>query len=75
MTPSTLIDLDWLALDLPGSVRPGDFVMIDKVGAYSIDMNSSFIDPPLPVLVKRGDSWATARHAPTFEEALAGYTW
>lgn len=48
--------------------------MIDNVGAYSIDMNNSFIDPPLPVLVKCGDSWAPARHAPTFEEALAGFS-
>lgn len=70
---STLIDGDWLAVDLHGTVLPGDFVVIDGVGAYSIGMDSSFIDPPLPVAMHDGETWSTARRAPSFEEVMVGF--
>ena len=70
---STLIDGDWLALDLHGSVFPGDFVVMDGVGAYSIGMDNSFIDPPLPVVMHDGEGWALERRAPTFEESMIGF--
>lgn len=71
----TLIDGDWLALDLPWSARVGDFVVIDEVGAYSIGLDTSFIEPPLAVVVREGPSWSTARRRPTYEEVVAGFTW
>lgn len=70
---STLIDGDWLALDLRAAVRPGDFLVVDHVGAYSIGMDGSFIDPPLAVVIHDGGGWMPARRSPSFEEALAGF--
>ena len=70
---STLIDGDWLAIDLPWSVLPGDFVVVQSVGAYSISLDNSFIDPPLPVVIRDGAGWATVRRRPSFEESFAGF--
>jgi diaminopimelate decarboxylase len=71
----TLIDGDWLALDLPWSIRPGDFVVVDSVGSYSLGLDTAFIDPQLPVVVREGDEWVTARRRPSDDEACAGFVW
>lgn len=69
---STPIDGDWLALDLPWSVAPGDFVVFDAVGAYSVGFDTTF-EPSLPVLIRTDDGWRTARRPPVFHERFAGF--
>jgi diaminopimelate decarboxylase len=69
---STPIDGDWVSLDGPLAVAPGDFVMIDAVGAYSIGFDT-ILEPSLPILLRTGDGWRTARRPPEFDERFAGF--
>ncbi len=72
---ASMIDGDWLALDLPWAVEPDDFVVIEGAGAYSIGLDHSFFAPPLPVVLREGAAWVTARRRLSHEELLAGYVW
>lgn len=46
----TCIESDYLARDLQEPLAPGDFIVIDNVGSYSIVMKPPFILPNVPVV-------------------------
>jgi diaminopimelate decarboxylase len=57
-----------------GAVRPGDFVVFENVGAYTVVMKPPFIRPAPAILVcDGGDSFAVARRAERFDDLFGAF--
>ncbi len=56
-----------------GDVRPGDFIQIDGVGAYSIVMSPPFINPAPAIVSWDGLGFQLVRRPETFDEFFATY--
>jgi len=74
----TLIDGDWLSVDVPEGASPqvGDFLAFGGVGAYSVSLDSHFGSPPLAIVSRTGEgpgAWTRVRDRPGFAETLAGF--
>lgn len=72
---ASAIDGDWLSVDMPcdTEVRPGDFLVFNGIGAYSISMGTHFSEP-LPAVVQHdAEGWHVLRRRPTFAETFAGF--
>ena len=70
----TCMEHDCLYRDYEGVMRPGDFVVFDNVGAYTVVMKPPFIRPAPAILVWDGtDSFAVARHAESFDDLFGAF--
>lgn len=68
----TCMEHDVLHSSLAGDPRPGDFVVFDNVGAYTVVMKPPFIRPAPPIVVV-GDEPQLARRRETLDDVLATY--
>ena len=71
----TCIEGDFLSLALPGPVRPGDFLVYDNVGSYSVVMKPPFIMPGVPILAydERLHTVAVVKEAETIDHVFATF--
>jgi diaminopimelate decarboxylase len=70
----TCMEHDCLYRGYEGAVRPGDFVVFENVGAYTVVMKPPFIRPAPAILVcDGGDSFAVARRAERFDDLFGGF--
>ena len=65
---------DCLYRDLKEAVRPGDFVVFENVGAYTVVMKPPFIQPAPAILAHEGGSFAPARRAERCDDVFATYS-
>jgi len=71
----TCMEHDCLYRDCRESVRPGDFVVFENVGAYTVVMKPPFIQPAPAILVDEGGgSLAVAKRAERWDDLFAAYT-
>jgi diaminopimelate decarboxylase len=70
----TCMEHDCLYRGCDQALRPGDFVVFENVGAYTVVMKPPFIQPAPAILVCDGDqSFAVAKRAERFEDLFAAY--
>ena len=56
-------------------MRPGDFVVFENVGAYTVVMKPPFIQPAPAILVHDGSSsFGVAKRAERWEDLFATYS-
>lgn len=67
---STLIEAEYMALDVAGPVSEGDFLVFANVGAYSISMGTEFLRPRVAVVQNREGDWRAVRQAGTPREVF-----
>ena len=61
---STLIEGEYLALNVPGPIEEGDFVMFANVGAYSLSFATTFLQPQVAVVQRDAEGkWRVVRPA------------
>ena len=51
----------------------GDFIRIDRIGAYTVVMTPPFINPAPAVLAQEGDAIVCVRRRQSLEDVFAGY--
>jgi diaminopimelate decarboxylase len=70
----TCMEHDCLYRGYEGALRPGDFVVFDNVGAYTVVMQPPFIRPAPAILAWDGaDSFAVARRAERFDDLFGAF--
>jgi hypothetical protein len=70
----TCMEHDCLYRGYRGALRPGDFVVFENVGAYTIVMQPPFIRPAPAILIWDGeDSFALARRAERFDDLFGAF--
>jgi diaminopimelate decarboxylase len=70
----TCMEHDCLYRGYRGAVRPGDFVVFDNVGAYTVVMKPPFIRPAPAILAwDGGDTFAVARRAERFDDLFGAF--
>jgi diaminopimelate decarboxylase len=71
---STCMEKDYLLTDITDTVpRPGDYLVIGSVGAYTIVMSPPFINVYPPILVKDSDDYRVIRRRGTLDGMFADY--
>jgi diaminopimelate decarboxylase len=70
----TCMEHDCLYRGYRGALRPGDFVVFENVGAYTVVMQPPFIRPAPAILVWDGEtSFALARRAERFDDLFGAF--
>lgn len=71
----TCMEHDCLYRDCKETMRPGDFVVFESVGAYTVVMKPPFIQPAPAILVDEGDgSFAVAKRPERCDDVFAAYS-
>jgi len=71
----TCMEHDCLYRDCKEAVRPGDFVVFESVGAYTVVMKPPFIQPAPAILVDEGTgSFAVAKRPERCDDLFAAYS-
>ena len=71
----TCMEHDCLYRDCKEAVRPGDFVVFESVGAYTVVMKPPFIQPAPAILVDEGaGSFAVAKRPERCDDLFAAYS-
>jgi diaminopimelate decarboxylase len=70
----TCMEHDCLYRDCKEAVRPGDFVVFESVGAYTVVMKPPFIQPAPAILVDEGGSFAVAKRQERCDDLFAAYS-
>jgi diaminopimelate decarboxylase len=71
----TCMEHDCLYRGYPQAVRPGDFVVFENVGAYTVVMKPPFIRPAPAILVcDRDGSFEVARRAECFDDLFGAFS-
>jgi len=71
----TCMEHDCLYRDCKEVVRPGDFVVFENVGAYTVVMKPPFIQPgPAILACGDGDCFTVAKRAERWDDLFAAYS-
>jgi len=70
----TCMEHDCLYRDCQEAVRPGDFVVFEAVGAYTVVMKPPFIQPAAAIIAHEGSTFAVARRAERWDDVFATYS-
>jgi diaminopimelate decarboxylase len=71
----TCMEHDCLYRGCEQTLRPGDFLIFENVGAYTIVMKPPFIRPaPAIVTYDNGEGFTVAKHRECFDDVFAAYT-
>ena len=72
---STCMEKDVLLSAITASLpKPGDFLRIDNVGAYTVVMTPPFINPAPAIVAQERGAFRCVRRRQTLEDVFAGYT-
>jgi len=71
---STCMEKDYLLEEIVSTkIRPGDYLMIKNVGAYTIVLSPPFINVAPPILVKEENDYRLIRNPQSYEEFFRLY--
>jgi len=70
----TCMEHDCLYRDCREAVRPGDFVVFENVGAYTVVMKPPFIQPAPAIVAHEGGAFTVARRAERGDDLFATYS-
>lgn len=73
MSGYTCMENDYLFRNYSGSVKVGDFLVLDNVGSYSIVFKPPFILPNFPIITIKNEMIDIVKRAETFEDIFQTY--
>ena len=72
---STCMEKDILLKDISASLpQVGDFIRIDNIGAYTVVMSPSFINPAPAIVADEGGAYTLIRRKQTLGDVFSGYS-
>jgi diaminopimelate decarboxylase len=71
---STCMEKDFLLTEITDTaLEPGDFIMINNAGAYTVVLTPPFINPAPPILVSRQKGYKVIRKRQTLKDMFSNY--